>query len=109
MTDRDLGQAANLSREQHHPILTFMTAKRYRPQFLISCIFMLFQQFDGAPDRARFCARSSSFLCVITFLCGGVGLSNIVLPRTRCMELGIVDERVTACLLVVQGICLQQC
>jgi len=74
MTDWALGQAAKLSREQQHPILTFMTAKRYRPQFLISCIFMLFQQFDGAPDRARFCARNLlSFSCVITFLLGWVG------------------------------------
>ena len=74
-TDWGLAQAANLSREQHHPILTFMTAKRYRPQFLISCIFMLFQQFDGAPDRARFCARNIlSLLCVITLLVGWVGL-----------------------------------
>lgn len=47
-----VAQAANISRAQHRPILTFMTAKQYRPQFLISCIFMLFQQFDGAPTTA---------------------------------------------------------
>ena len=45
-------QAANISRAQHRPIVTFMTAKQYRPQFLISSIFMLYQQFDGAPQRS---------------------------------------------------------
>lgn len=44
-------QAANISRAQHRPIVTFMMAKQYRPQFLISSIFMLYQQFDGAPQR----------------------------------------------------------
>lgn len=45
-------QAANISRAQHRPIVTFMMAKQYRPQFLISSIFMLYQQFDGAPQRS---------------------------------------------------------
>ena len=47
-----LSQAANISRAQHRPIVTFMMAKQYRPQFLISSIFMLYQQFDGAPQRS---------------------------------------------------------
>jgi len=54
-------QAANVSRAQHRPILTFMTAKRYRPQFLISSIFMLYQQFDGAPTLQPWLAAGSGY------------------------------------------------
>lgn len=55
-----VAQAANISRAQHRPIVTFMMAKQYRPQFLISSIFMLYQQFDGA----RRCSCTVHFMTV---------------------------------------------
>jgi hypothetical protein len=74
-------QAANVSRAQHRPILTFMTAKRYRPQFLISSIFMLYQQFDGARAGALACFLSTPQPCPISL----VGSTRRVLPAGLCL------------------------
>ena len=71
-------QAANVSRAQHRPILTFMTAKRYRPQFLISSIFMLYQQFDGARAGALACFLKTPQPCAIP-------LVGRVLPAGLCL------------------------
>ncbi len=44
----DITEAARQSRLIKNPYLTIMKRK-YRPQFIIACIFMIFQQFDVSP------------------------------------------------------------
>ena len=41
----DIVEAARQSRMIKNPYLTILQRK-YRPQFIIACIFMIFQQFD---------------------------------------------------------------
>ena len=41
----DIVEAARQSRMIKNPYMTILQRK-YRPQFIIACIFMIFQQFD---------------------------------------------------------------
>ena len=46
----DILEAARQSRMIKNPYMTIMKRK-YRPQFIIACIFMIFQQFDVSPSH----------------------------------------------------------
>ncbi len=44
----DIVEAARQSRLVKNPYKTILQRK-YRPQFLVACVFMIFQQFDVSP------------------------------------------------------------
>ena len=48
----DIVEAARQSRMIKNPYMTILQRK-YRPQFIIACIFMIFQQFDVSPPNKR--------------------------------------------------------
>ena len=48
----DIVEAARQSRMIKNPYMTILQRK-YRPQFIIACIFMFFQQFDVSAPNTR--------------------------------------------------------
>ena len=48
----DITEAARQSRMIKNPYMTILQRK-YRPQFIIACIFMIFQQFDVSPSHSK--------------------------------------------------------
>ena len=61
----DIVEAARQSRMVKTPYLTILQRK-YRPQLIIACIFMIFQQFDVSVPNKRTCSCPRNVSLCIT-------------------------------------------